>query len=74
MRVVRIFFALLALTIFAVMLNQAYIIIGVSSWHSGCEEAAVKFGKDYGLEYQTYMQKFCNARLMQMQQQFQMEQ
>lgn len=56
------------------MLNRAYIVIGVSSWNSGCNEAAEKFGKDYGLEYRTYMEKFCNTRLMQMQQQFQLEQ
>lgn len=73
MKVVRIFFALIIMYVLAMMLNRAYIVIGVSSWNGGCNEAAAKFGKDYGLEYKTYMEKFCNGRLVQMQQQFKLE-
>jgi hypothetical protein len=58
------------ISIFAVMLNRAYIVVSVSSWNEGCSEAALKLGKDYGQEYRTYMERFCNTRREQIEQAF----
>lgn len=63
----------MAAIIIGAMLNRAYIVIGVSSWNEGCKEASMKMGMVYGLQYQGYLDKFCNARLNHMNEEFQLE-
>ena len=60
--IIFLFIVVISTTLISMLLNRAYLIIGISSWHQGCKEAALKLNHDYGPAYKTYMDNFCNAR------------
>ncbi len=61
-RIMFIFIIATVTALISMMLNRAYIVVGLSSYSWGCKEAALRLGKDYGPAYKTYMDNFCAAR------------
>lgn len=57
---IRFYLILLAITLLSIIWYGSYAIISVSSWGSGCFDAANKIEEDYGLEHKVYMDRFCD--------------
>lgn len=73
MKLIRLYLILLTVILLGALLHGSYNFIGVSSWGSGCFDAADKLGRDYGPEYKAYMDRFCDKKIEEYKKQFKLE-
>lgn len=56
-----------------VVIQHALLTASVMFYEEGCKDAGLKLKQDYGSQYQAYMDRFCDARIKMIKNEFKIE-